>query len=378
MGPAMTLTMGLKIKTPHGLFPKETAKLLCEDLKGWSMTGIADLPPACQALENPMELAIALEAQGITLQWETTDPNDPIDGQSMENQSMENQSMENQSTESWPNNLPNYLWPDSPTILALIPHWQCEPWLRRCLASMEQQSHPLTHIVVIDDASLEPPIEIVRAFKTVTLLTASERVGPYGLIQTVIDRTDYDAYLFQDADDWSSCDRLETLLATARSHGAELVGSQEIRLLEPELQLQAVGYPLQVNRALAQAPGHPLLHPTSLVSRSLVQRIGGFATGLPFGGDTEFLLRAHWRARIVNSPRYCYFRRKRPGSLTTATATGLDSPARQALTASLKQRARANSLAAASNAPIDLSPMLLTAPPALSHCCGPELRWREP
>ncbi|MGB0562872.1 MAG: glycosyltransferase family 2 protein [Spirulinaceae cyanobacterium] len=281
-----------------------------------------------------------------------------------------------------------YSWPDSPRILALIPHWCCEPWLGRAIASLLAQSHPLTQIAVIDDASPEPPLEIVKACPEVTLLQAAERVGPYRLIQSVIDRTDYDAYLFQDADDWSSYDRLATLLQTARNHGAELVGSQEIRVLEDSAlehfalehsasdnpaQLQAVGYPLEVNLALSQAPGHALLHPTSLVTRSLVQRLGGFATGLRFGGDTEFLLRAHWQARIVNSPGFCYFRRKRPDSLTTDPVTGLDSPARQALTQQMKQRAIAHAEAFAQGQPLDLRPMQTEGAIALKHCWGPEL-----
>ena len=66
---------------------------------------------------------------------------------------------------------------------------------------------------MIDDASEDPPIDVVRRFEGVTLLHASENVGPYRLVQQVIEDTGYDAYLFQDADDWSREDRLELLLS---------------------------------------------------------------------------------------------------------------------------------------------------------------------
>ena len=65
---------------------------------------------------------------------------------------------------------------------------------------------------MIDDASDEPPLEIVARLPHVTLLHADRNVGPYRLVQQVIEETDYDAYLFQDADDWSAPDRLEQLL----------------------------------------------------------------------------------------------------------------------------------------------------------------------
>jgi len=356
MNPTVTFT----IQPPTLPFPQKTAQLLSQRLEDWHWTGGAKSQLVLDEEANPLKLALTLEAKEIPLNWET-----PSTDESM-------------PSIHWASNLEAYDWPSHPHILALIPHRGCEVWLGRCLTSMSQQSHPPTHIAVIDDASPQPPIEIVQAFPQVTLLRSAQQVGPYRLIQAVINQTHYDAYLFQDADDWSSRDRLATLLATARHHGAELVGSQEIRVLEPELQLQAVGYPLNVNYALAQAPGHPLLHPTSLVTRRLVQRLGGFATGLTFGGDTEFVLRAHWMARIVNSSRYCYFRRKRPNSLTTAAATGLDSPARKALTERLKQKARTNSIAVAQGQPPDLRPLTTQPAVELQHLRGPQLQREKP
>ena len=355
MSPGITL----KIQPPADPLPQDTAKILSQRLEAWRWSGSTAEQLAPSKPTNPLQWALHLEANAIPLDWETASTAAP------------------RPHISWSNNLKAYSWPNTPRILALIPHRGCEAWLGRCLTSMIRQSHPPTHIVVIDDASPRPPLDILQTFPQVTLLSSPHQVGPYGLIQAAITQTDYDAYLFQDADDWSSGDRLAILLATARHHGAELVGSQEIRVLEPELQLQAVGYPLNVNQALSQAPGHPLLHPTSLVTRSLVQRLGGFATGLKFGGDTEFLLRAHWVARIVNSSHYCYFRRKRPNSLTTAADTGLGSPARQTLTERLKQNARANSVAVAQGKLPNLHPLTTAPTVQLQHLWGPQLQWQE-
>jgi hypothetical protein len=135
-----------------------------------------------------------------------------------------------------------------------------------------------------------------------------------------------------------------------------------------------VCYPLDVNQALAEKPGHPLLHPSSLVTRDLVMRLGGFATGLKFGGDTEFLLRASLVARIVNVPDYCYFRRKHSGSLTTSPDTGLDSPARVELLMKLKNRAYANYAAMREGRPPELSPLVKAEPLRLFHVTGPKLQ----
>ena len=260
------------------------------------------------------------------------------------------------------------------SVLAIIPHYGCEPWLPECLESLAGQTRRLEGIAVIDDHSGEPPVEITRRFPQVSLLATEENVGPYRIVQEVIDRTGYDAYLFQDADDWSTRDRLESLLAEAERTGAGLIGSQELRVVHDTGEVFPVCYPVDVNAALAVRPAHPLLHPTSLVSRALVQSLGGFATGLRFGGDSEFLLRAVYRGRVVNLPRYCYFRRLRRGSLMTSAETGIDSPARLTLQRQLRQRAERNAEAKARGQAPDLAPYATAGPVGLVHVAGPPLR----
>jgi len=260
-------------------------------------------------------------------------------------------------------------------VMAVVPHFKCEEWLFQCLESLVNQTRPLDAVVVVDDHSPSPPLDIVKRFPGVTLMTTAENVGPYRIIQQVIDGTDFDAYLFQDADDWSSTDRLESLLLEAERTGAELIGSQEMRVIcttGADRQLRAVCYPLDVNLALSQKPGHPLLHPTSMVSRDLVRRVGGFAVGLRFGGDTEFLLRAVHLARIVNIPEFCYFRRHRSGSLTTDPHIGLGSPVREELLVQLKNRARENTARLKDGRPLMLQPLKSRGPVQLMHLYGPD------
>jgi Glycosyl transferase family 2 len=228
------------------------------------------------------------------------------------------------------------------TILAIIPHLNCNRWLEQCLLSIVNQTHPLDNIAVVDDGSEENPEAICRRYPQVTLLTSPGRVGPYQIVQSLVTSTNYEAYLFQDADDWSTPDRLAILLDLIAVSGAQMVGTQEIRVDEINKLVSPVTYPLNVNFALTDKPGHALLHPSSLILRSAILNLGGFSNNLRFGGDTEFLLRAHFHAKIRNSPSFCYFRRKRSHSLTTSPSTGLESPARQALLQQLKQTAYQN------------------------------------
>ncbi|AFZ46293.1 glycosyl transferase family 2 [Cyanobacterium stanieri PCC 7202] len=224
----------------------------------------------------------------------------------------------------------------SKKVLAIIPHYECNQWLDYCLFSLVNQSVKLTDIVVIDDQSSKIPKNICANYPQVTLLKSKHKVGPYQIFQSVINDSNYDYYLFQDADDWSMGDRLGISIELMDKMEADMVGMQEYRVDEINHTLTPVVYPLNVNEALRQKPGHALLHPTSLIKRSAFLQVNGFANGLLYGADTEFLLRSHFHLKIYNSSEFGYFRRKRNNSLTTSPTTGLGTPHREKLLHTLK------------------------------------------
>jgi len=269
-----------------------------------------------------------------------------------------------------PSNDQPRIWKDA-KVLALIPYYNCRSWLEFCLRSLAEQTRPLDGILVLDDGSERPPLDIVEKFKGATLWRSPANVGPYRLIQSAIEQTRYDAYLFQDADDWSSIDRLELLLAEAERTGAELIGTQEVMYLQENAFPNT--YPLDVNQALLKYSAYSLLHPSGLVSRDLVVRSGGYATGLRFSGDLEFQTRARFVGKMVNLDRFCYFRRIRKDSLITSEQTGLASPARLNLDAQIRKRTVENSERSSKGQPPLLEPLASAGTIELEHLTGPNL-----
>jgi GT2 family glycosyltransferase len=259
-------------------------------------------------------------------------------------------------------------------ILGIIPYYEAEAYLEAAVESLVKQSRPLDGIVVIDDCSSTPPTELLNKFPTVTLLRAQENSRPFRLIQEVIDHTGYDAYLFEDSDDWSSPNRLEVLLDLAARTGKELIGSQGHRLIVDEGEVVLYEYPLDPDQAIATNPtSKPVHHPTSLVTRDLIQRTGGFCTGLPFSGDTEFLRRAATIGPIANTPEFIYVYRTRSDSLTGSEETGVHTAIRRDLWAIQHPRAKwIADRVSAGLGPI-LAPMAVTSPATLTHLSGPAL-----
>ncbi len=258
------------------------------------------------------------------------------------------------------------------SVAAIVTHYHCEPWLTGCLESLHSQTHPLDAIIVIDDASGDPPSEIVSRFPAATLLESECNSGPYALIQAAIDYAAFDAYLHQDADDWSSPNRLEVQLEEAERTGAELVGCNVVRVLSGQDDKQEERrYPEDANATLAKHPFKLALpHPASIVGADLVRRLGGFATGLRFGGDQEFAIRAARLAKVRNAQKFCYFHRLRQGALTSSPETGLGSPARRSLIRKVQKwyKAMAKTESAGPWPPVERA-----EPVALRHLSGPRL-----
>lgn len=263
------------------------------------------------------------------------------------------------------------------SVLCVIPHFRCERWLADSIESLLAQTRPPDRIVVVDDASGAPPRRIVRQYPSVTLMETRRNVGPYRIVQQVIDQTSHDVYMFQDADDWSAPERLEVQLEAAQRSGAELVGSHYCMVHCTDMHCRVKYFPADVNDALAKIPTwHALQHPTSIISRHLIERLGGFATGMRFSGDTEMLRRAAYVARVRNVQQVLYFRRDREGSLTGSTETGLDSPARLEVRNLLSRVAKRNMVVAREGKVPDLSPLRAAPPVQLRHVVGPSLSKR--
>jgi hypothetical protein len=177
--------------------------------------------------------------------------------------------------------------------------------------------------------------------------------------------------MFQDADDWSSLDRLEELLKEGERTGAEWIGTQELMYFEDII--HACRYPLDLNATPQASIRHPFCYPGSVISGDFIKGLGGFASGLRFSGDFELLTRALMAGKVRNLDRYTYFRRIRKNSLITSEDTGLTSPARKEVDAQIEVR-KAGNLVLVSQGLKPLLDPIKTAPPiAFEHLAGPRL-----
>ncbi len=256
-------------------------------------------------------------------------------------------------------------------VLAVVPYFACAPWLGACLHALSTQTHPPDVIVVACDSDDRPPDAIVDAWPDVTFAACPQQVGPYALLQGVVDRVEARWVLVQDADDWSSADRIERQLRAAAATGAEMIGTADLRIEDQTPRLAPAAYPAQTSVAARRSYGHLYLYGSSLISRDLIQRLGGFSTGLRFGADTEFVRRASLAATVISLDAACYYRRLRAASLTRAPDTGIGSEARNEVIARIMKRARSNARRSAWRLRPDLRPLEVRPRAELEHFAGP-------
>jgi hypothetical protein len=98
--------------------------------------------------------------------------------------------------------------------------------------------------------------------------------------------------------------------------------------------------PRNVNLWLRLGKSFSLLHPTSLIRRSALTKLGGFDGTTRIAADTDFLLRAAPLLKIVNAPGFLYHYRIRQDSLTGDAATGHGSAPRRNYLDAMRQHVK--------------------------------------
>jgi hypothetical protein len=218
--------------------------------------------------------------------------------------------------------------PRAGRVSVFVPSWRCREWLPRAVESAVAQGWPDVEVCVVADDCDDVDDELLRRFPTVAFARTNRQTGPYGIANLLLAATRGDFVAFQDADDWSTPDRVEIQVDHLQVMRYDGCGSWALSV---DVHGDPVGfetYPEEPTLELREALGHPILHPTVVYRRPALERAGGFDAGTRFGADTEFFYRTCTTLELGNVPRFLYRRTVRPQALTQTRETGFGSPAR--------------------------------------------------
>jgi glycosyltransferase involved in cell wall biosynthesis len=238
-------------------------------------------------------------------------------------------------------------------IAVFMPTWHCRPWLPRAIRSVLAQKCPHVDLYVVDDAGDDVDEELLEHFPQVSFLRMRERSGPYRIANLLLCLTESGFVAFQDADDWSSPERLPTQLAFLREQGFDGCGTWSLLV---DLHGDPMGFevnPENASLSMREQLNYALLHPTGLYRRRVFDLLGGFDDTVRFGADSEFLYRAAFSVELGNVQRFLYRRTIRPEALTQASNTGFHSAQRTAYLERITAAAEARKATLASPPPPD-------------------------
>lgn len=183
-----------------------------------------------------------------------------------------------------------------PGFTVVVPLYNKGPYIARTLASVLSQRYPAEDVIVVDDGSTDHGADLVASeFPTVTLIRqANAGVGAARNTGLKAARSDWIAFL--DADDaWSPTHLAELARIAERFPAADLLSTRWMRVREGEPwpawpagstpELRRIDYFRE-----AALQGGPVWTSAAAVSRRAYERFGGFGSA-PLGEDQEYWAR---------------------------------------------------------------------------------------
>jgi len=157
---------------------------------------------------------------------------------------------------------------------------------------MSQDYLGIVRIIVVDDASTDRTLDLVRSLGGVQIIENKQRLGRSGSRNRGLDEVKTELVAIQDADDISLPHRLAETVPLALN-GSSVVGSQLIWKDKRRGIYAGPRWPeTHVDADIALANFRtPIPHPSMLIPTDLLKGVGGYDQRFPVAEDLDLMLR---------------------------------------------------------------------------------------
>jgi len=209
-----------------------------------------------------------------------------------------------------------------------------ERYLREAIDSILSQTHENLEFIIVDDGSTDGTADIIRSYSDVRIRNArnQQNLGLTKSLNKGIALAHGEYIARQDADDVSEPDRLERQLDVIEAdRDLVLLGTWSRDIDEHGRVVGHFDLPLDHESMLGNALNGmtPVRHPSILVRRSALEKIGGYADEFPFAQDLDLILRIAEVGRVGNIRDRLLRYRVHEYSITTAQGNTQVSCARE-------------------------------------------------
>lgn len=177
--------------------------------------------------------------------------------------------------------------------------------LQRALASIQRQTHPNLEILVLDDGSTDGTFALLEKIaahdQRLRILRNETSLGLASALNQLIDASQGVYLARMDDDDWAYPQRLERQIAYLEAHDLDVCGSWYRRIAGwRRSTMRPPTEPEVIQAELLFQP--PLLHPSVLMRKVVLERHGGYRTDYPHAEDYELWTRLAPCCRLGNVP----------------------------------------------------------------------------
>jgi O86/O127-antigen biosynthesis beta-1,3-galactosyltransferase len=213
----------------------------------------------------------------------------------------------------------------NPLVSFLVPAYNEEKYIKKCIDSMLAQTEKNFEIVIIDDGSTDSTYKIITSFNDSRVRVFKQKNKGRVVARNKALQLSRGKYIaLQDADDWSEPERLKKQLEIAENCTQyPIVGSAIFfykgnsntakikRFAERDLEIRKI-----MNRKIFRQACHP---PTMLALRNIIVKIGGWRSKFKIAGEDGDLIGRVFEDRnnfFYNVPDPLYHYRINTGSIT--------------------------------------------------------------
>ena len=177
-------------------------------------------------------------------------------------------------------------------LIVITPTLGISPWLEQTIASVEQVGIPNAHVLVAPQRDIG---SLAQRFPAVKVVPESSG-GMYGAINIGLEAgSEWDAFTYINDDDLLLRDFRLVVDAVARNPRQSLIAYGGVRLINStgrRLGSIPISPSGELNRALYAQRLEPVYQHGTVITRAVVDSIGGFDASLRYCGDSEFFARA--------------------------------------------------------------------------------------
>ena len=212
---------------------------------------------------------------------------------------------------------------NQPEVSIVIPCYNCEKWIEKCIGALSRQTRKDFEIICIDDSSTDDTGCILKRIKTsntldLTIITNDMNIGPAKSRNKAIKIARGKWIAFCDADDWYEPSFIEKMLAKANSTSSDIVMCEYRKVFESGKKSIDVRY-------LTGLPSNPTKEENIIYSKAslcllLIKKELFGSLELPDlrnGEDIAIIPCLQGRAKIISTvkePLYNYYIREQSAS----------------------------------------------------------------